>query len=543
MIEQSEILRRRDMRDVFTFTIDPADAKDFDDALSFEIINQGEASNKDEVSNKGELSNLQTGEASNKDEVSNLQTDSPAVYQIGVHIADVSFYVRPGTKTDEDAYKRGTSVYLVDRVLPMLPEELCNDKCSLRPNEDKLCMSVIFTMDADARVLKYKICRTVIRSNARLNYDEAQQIITANQTNVEKPIDFWLRKGKADGESEPTETCRTMIEHVICANQTNDTQSRENRIGGGTEAHRTQHEGNTQLSEAILVLNNIASKLRAERIANGALTIEQDEMRFRLDEHGHPTEIYFEHPNEAHHLIEEFMLLANRTVAKAVGSGRPFVYRVHDLPDGEKLEVVSSFRKRFPNLQRAIDLLTIRAQAKAVYSTYNIGHYGLAFTHYTHFTSPIRRYPDLMVHRLVEKYILTGKKESLTREELEEKCEHCSACEQEAAQAERDSIKLFQAMWMSDHIGEVLPGHISGVTDFGLFVQLDESRCEGLIHVSNIGEKGEYWQYDEKNFRLVCENKNHTSPESPKSYTLGDPVTVKVVRADVNRAQIDFEFA
>ena len=472
MIEQSEIVRRRDMRDVFTFTIDPADAKDFDDALSFEIINQGEASNKDEVSN------LQTGEA---------QTDSPAVYQIGVHIADVSFYVRPGTKTDEDAYKRGTSVYLVDRVLPMLPEELCNDKCSLRPNEDKLCMSVIFTMDADARVLKYKICRTVIRSNARLNYDEAQQIITANQTN--------------------------------------ETQSRENRIGGGTEAHRTQHEGNTQLLEAILVLNNIAAKLRAERIANGALTIEQDEMRFRLDEHGHPTEIYFEHPNEAHHLIEEFMLLANRTVAKAVGSGRPFVYRVHDLPDGEKLEAVSS------------------AQAKAVYSTYNIGHYGLAFTHYTHFTSPIRRYPDLMVHRLVEKYILTGKKESLTREELEEKCEHCSACEQEAAQAERDSIKLFQAMWMSDHIGEVLSGHISGVTDFGLFVQLDESRCEGLIHVSNIGEQGEYWQYDEKNFRLVCENKNHTSPESPKSYTLGDPVTVKVVRADVNRAQIDFEFA
>lgn len=490
MIEQSEILRRRDMRDVFTFTIDPADAKDFDDALSFELINQGEASNKDEVSN------LQTGEA---------QTDSPAVYRIGVHIADVSFYVRPGTKTDEDAYKRGTSVYLVDRVLPMLPEELCNDKCSLRPNEDKLCMSVIFTMDADARVLKYKICRTVIRSNARLNYDEAQQIITANQTN--------------------------------------ETQSRENRIGGGTEAHRTQHEGNTQLSEAILVLNNIASKLRAERIANGALTIEQDEMRFRLDEHGHPTQIYFEHPNEAHHLIEEFMLLANRTVAKAVGSGRPFVYRVHDLPDGEKLEAVSSFRKRFPNLQRAIDLLTIRAQAKAVYSTYNIGHYGLAFTHYTHFTSPIRRYPDLMVHRLVEKYILTGKKESLTREELEEKCEHCSACEQEAAQTERDSIKLFQAMWMSDHIGEVLPGHISGVTDFGLFVQLDESRCEGLIHVSNIGEQGEYWQYDEKNFRLVCENKNHTSSESPKSYTLGDPVTVKVVRADVNRAQIDFEFA
>ena len=443
------------MRDVFTFTIDPADAKDFDDALSFVLNEDG-------------------------------------TYQIGVHIADVSFYVRPNTKVDDDAYKRGTSVYLVDRVLPMLPEELCNDKCSLRPNEDKLCMSVIFTMDADARVLKYKICRTAICSNARLNYDEAQAIIEANQTN--------------------------------------DTESRENRIGGKSESEPT-------LNEIIPTLNALAAKLRAERIANGALTIEQDEMRFRLDEHGHPTEIYFEQPNEAHHLIEEFMLLANRTVAKAVGSGRPFVYRVHDLPNADKLDDLQAFKRKMGERvsQQALDMLTIRAQAKAVYSTYNIGHYGLAFSHYTHFTSPIRRYPDLMVHRLVEKYILTGKKETLTREELEEKCEHCSACEQEAAQAERDSIKLFQAMWINDHIGEILPGHISGVTDFGLFVQLDESRCEGLIHISKIGEEGEYWQYDEKNYRLVCENK--------KSYTLGDPVTVKVVRADINRAQIDFELS
>jgi len=454
IIEQSEILRRRDMRDVFTFTIDPADAKDFDDAISFERL--------------------------------------PETYQIGVHIADVSFYVRPNTKVDDDAYKRGTSVYLVDRVLPMLPEELCNDKCSLRPNEDKLCMSVVFTMDADARVLKYKICRTVIRSNARLNYDEAQAVIEANQTY--------------------------------------DTESRENRIGGKSESEPT-------LNEIIPTLNALAAKLRAERIANGALTIEQEEMRFRLDEHGHPTEIYFEQSNEAHHLIEEFMLLANRTVAKAVGSGRPFVYRVHDLPNADKLDELQAFKRKMGKRvsQQAIDMLTIRAQAKAVYSTYNIGHYGLAFSHYTHFTSPIRRYPDLMVHRLVEKYILTGKKETLTREELEEKCEHCSACEQEAAQAERDSIKLFQTMWMNDHIGEILPGHICGVTEFGLFVQLDESRCEGLVHISKIGEPGEYWQYDEKNYRLVCENK--------KSYTLGDAVTVKVVRADINRAQIDFEIS
>lgn len=283
-------------------------------------------------------------------------------------------------------------------------------------------------------------------------------------------------------------------------------------------------------AEAIMVLNKLAQKLRAERIAHGALTIEQDEMRFKLDEKGHPTDIYFESPNEAHHLIEEFMLLANRTVATSVGSGKPFVYRVHDLPDADKLAEVEQFKRQFKahktsrysaksseGFKRAIDILTIRAQAKAVYSTYNIGHYGLAFSHYTHFTSPIRRYPDLMVHRLVEKYILTGKKISLTREELEMMCEHCSACEQDAAQAERDSVKLFQAMWMNDHIGEIHTGYVSGITDFGLFIQLDESRCEGLIHISKIGDI--------------------------KKYSLGDAVTVKVIRSDVDKSQIDFEFA
>jgi len=459
MIEKLEILRRRDMRDAFTFTIDPADAKDFDDAISFAVI--------EEDDNQSPITN-------NQSPITNH------LYQIGVHIADVSFYVRPGTKIDDEAYQRGTSVYLVDRVLPMLPEELCNDKCSLRPDEDKLCMSVIFTMDADAHVLKYKICRTVIRSNMRLNYDEAQAIIE-----------------NADQAS-------------------------------GVKSGLSGEAGLCSVSEAVCTLNSLAHKLRAERIANGALTIEQDEMRFRLDKDGYPTEIYFEHPNEAHHLIEEFMLLANRTVATAVGAGRPFVYRVHDLPDAEKLEEVKKFKRQCAMtarmrhhqiseeaVRRAIDMLTIRAQSKAVYSTYNIGHYGLAFSHYTHFTSPIRRYPDLMVHRLVEKYILTGKKETMTREELEDKCEHCSACEQEATQAERDSIKLFQAMWMKDHLNEVLDGFITGITDFGFFVQLEQSRCEGLVHMMTI--------------------------EHPEDYVLGDKVTVKVVRVDINRSQIDFE--
>ena len=432
---------------MFTFTIDPADAKDFDDAISFAV---------------------------------NEEDDT---YQIGVHIADVSYYVRPGTKIDDEAYQRGTSVYLVDRVIPMLPEELCNDKCSLKPGEDKLCMSVIFTMDKDAKVLKHKICRTVICSDARLDYDEAQQLIESTQT----------RK-----------------------RHDNDTVTTRKR-------HENEPQEQASLALSISTLNELALKLRAERIANGALTIEQDEIRFRLDEHHHPVEIYFEQPNEAHHLIEEFMLLANRTVAKSVGSGRPFVYRVHDLPDYDKLEEIKKLKRQYKlvkrsdnkAMQRAIDMLTIRAQAKAVYSTYNIGHYGLAFSHYTHFTSPIRRYPDLMVHRLVEKYILTGKKESMGREEMEMMCEHCSACEQEAAQAERESIKMYQAMWMADHVGEVLSGHITGITEFGFFVQLDDSHCEGLVHMMTI--------------------------EHPENYVLGDSVTVQVVKVDVNRSQIDFE--
>lgn len=426
------------MREVFTFTIDPADAKDFDDALSYQVLEDG-------------------------------------LVQVGVHIADVSHYVQPGDAVDEEAYKRGTSTYLVDRVLPMLPEELCNDLCSLRPHEDKLCMSVVFTMTQEAEVVKHKICRTVIRSDARLDYDEAQEMIERNSE--QKQLGLW---------------------------------------------------------EAIHGLDKLAKRLRGKRFEAGALVLEQDEMRFRLDEHGEPVEIYFERPNEAHHLIEEFMLLANRTVAEAVGK-KPFVYRIHDKPDKEKLRELKAFQKRMGKRVPAqvIDMLTVRAMAKAKYSTHNIGHYGLAFKHYTHFTSPIRRYPDLMVHRLLEKYILRGKGESLPRNVLEDMCIHCSEREIDAQQAERDSNKMYQAKWMKQHIGEEADGHISGVTDFGVFVQLDESRCEGLVRINRL-VPGDYMVYDEKNYRLIAE-------ESGKTFTLGDPMRVKIIRADAEKRQIDFK--
>lgn len=475
-ISQNEILRRRDMRDILTFTIDPDEAKDFDDAISFKILDTGN-------------------------------------YQIGIHIADVTHYVHEHTALDEEAYQRGTSVYFVDRVVPMLPEQLSNQLCSLRPNEDKLCMSVILEMDQQAKVIRHKICRTVICSNHRLTYRQAQDILD-------------------DSASTPD-----------------------------------QH-----LATALHSINALAKQLRANRFRQGAINFESPEVHFRLDENNEPIEIFFHNSLDTNHLIEEFMLLANRIVATEIGKekrqdqdaihssdAKPFVYRVHDNPDPEKIGKLSQFIKRFGfNLklssnsktthkhinallddcqgkpaQTLIETLTIRAMAKAVYSTDNIGHYGLAFPYYTHFTSPIRRYPDMMVHRLVAKYLLQSKDKCRSeKDDLEQACVHCSDCEMAAQAAERDSIKEMHAKWINNHLGEEFDAVISGVTEFGLFVQLTDTLTEGLVPIRSI-ERNDYMQFDEENYCLIA-------ARSGKTYTLSDPVRVRVTKVDIERKLIDF---
>ena len=486
-IEDEEIARRVDMRDVVTFTIDPRDAKDFDDALSIRKLESG-------------------------------------LWEIGVHIADVTHYVTPDSIIDKEAYKRATSVYLVDRTVPMLPERLCNNICSLRPNEDKLAFSVVFHVDEFAEVKDYKICRTVINSNRRFTYEEAQEIIECGMRNEE----LGMNKPLSPSDSSP----------------------------------KTGEQYNAE----ILKLNELAKMLRVKRFAKGAIAFDRVEVRFEIDEKGKPLSVYFKEAKESNMLIEEFMLLANKTVAMHIGKPKAvkgakskpktFVYRVHDVPNPDKLENFSTFIKRFGyklkttgksevvsaainNLldqvtgkreQNLIETLAIRSMAKATYTTENIGHYGLAFDYYTHFTSPIRRYPDMMVHRLLTRYLFE-EGHSVNKNEYEEYCEHSSDMEQLAASAERASIKYKQVEYMSERLGQVYDGVISGVTDWGIYVELNENKCEGMIPIRCLDD--DYYEFDEKNYCIVG---RHTG----KRYQLGDELTVKIAKADLVKKQLDF---
>ena len=464
-ISAEEIAKREDFRNVLTFTCDPADAKDFDDALSIRKTENG-------------------------------------LWEVGVHIADVTHYVEEGGIIDKEALNRATSVYLVDRTIPMLPEKLCNNLCSLRPDEDKLAYSVIFELDEDAYVRNSRIVHTIIRSNRRFCYEEVQAII-------------------------------------------------ENQQG--------------EFVDEILVLDKMAKKLRERRFKNGAVNFDRVEVKFNIDENGKPLSVYFKESKDANKLIEEFMLLANRTVAEKIGKvgkdkkAKTFVYRVHDLPDPEKLDNLSQFISRFGYKLRTsgsknditkslnkllndvrgkkeenlIETISVRAMMKAYYSTNNIGHYGLAFEYYTHFTSPIRRYPDMMVHRLLTRYLEEDGR-SANLKKYEGMCEQSSKMEEVAAQAERASIKYKQVEFMSDKIGQVFEGVISGISDWGIYVELNETKCEGLVPMRDLDD--DYYEFDEKNYCLRGRRDHHV-------YQLGDALKVKIARADLEKKQLDFELA
>ncbi len=460
-ITEAEIARRRDFREVLTVTVDPGDAKDFDDALSLRKLDNGN-------------------------------------WEVGVHIADVAHYVHEGSSTDIEAQNRGTSIYLVDRTIPMLPEKLSNNICSLRPNEEKLCFAAVFEMNEEAEILNEWIGKTVIKSARRYAYEEVQAVIEG---------------GEGDYKNE------------------------------------------------IMVLHGLASKLRAMRMKAGSINFHSEEVKFILDEAGKPIDTYVKVQQESHMLIEDFMLLANRTVAERIGKPlgkkkvKTFVYRIHDEPNPEKLNTFLQFIgklgysmnistreklvKSYNDLFKAVDgkgeknlveTVAIRTMAKAEYSTTNIGHYGLAFKFYTHFTSPIRRYPDLIVHRLLERYLLENK-DTVSAENLEPVCKHASEMERRAAEMERESIKYKQAEYLSDKVGKVFDGLISGVSKWGIFVELKQSKCEGMVRYNEM--PGDYYYLDEDNYRVIGQSFG-------KIYRLGDSVTIKVKKVDLARKKLDF---
>jgi ribonuclease R len=466
-ITPEEISRREDFRDVWTCTIDPKDAKDFDDALSLR-----------QFEGKGMRG-----------------------YEVGVHIADVSHYVKEGSVIDKEAQKRATSVYLVDRTIPMLPERLCNFICSLRPDEEKLCYSAIFVMDEEANVKSFHIAHTVIKSNRRYAYEEVQDILM----------------GK-DGD----------------------------------------------YPQELRTLDKLAKKLRERRFKGGSVKFDREELHFDVDENGKPLRAFFKKSNDATQLIEEFMLLANKYVAESIGKVRKgtkaktLPYRIHDQPDPTKLEALREFVVKFGykmktsgtkgaisrslnalmdscqgrKEQKLIETVALRAMMKAKYSTHNIGHYGLAFDYYTHFTSPIRRYPDTMVHRLLTKYQEGGR--SANQQKYEELCEHCSDMEQVAQQAERDSIKYKMVEFMADKLGETYDAHISGIQSYGIYCEIDENHCEGMVPMHDLDD--DYYDFDERNYCLVGRRRHH-------KYQLGDPIRIKVARANIEKRQLDFTLA
>ena len=491
-ITAEDLAGRRDFRDVLTFTIDPADAKDFDDAISFRRLEDGN-------------------------------------YEVGVHIADVTHYVRPGSVVDDEAKSRGTSVYLVDRTVPMLPEKLSNKLCSLRPNEEKLTFSAVFVITPLARIVSQWFGRTVIRSDYRFAYEDAQQVIEAGS----KALDMDM-KGGTDGIAQ---------DNLIPREQ----------------------------KEAVLIMNSLASKLRRKRFASGAISFERPEMKVIVDEKGRPVDVCQKVSKEANWLIEEFMLLANRSVAEFVATGckgkgetpargrkqiKTFVYRVHDEPNQEKLENLKTFignfgyklgptnngkeiSKELNSLfekakdtpeYNAIELLSLRTMAKARYDTENLGHYGLAFKYYTHFTSPIRRYPDMMVHRLLARYLEGG--ESARQETFDKLCKHSTEREIIAAEAERASIKYKLVEFMQDKVGYEFEGHISGLTEWGMYVEVDPTKIEGMVALRDI--KSDFFEFDQEHYRLV-------GRRSRIVYNLGDPVRIRVKKTNLEQKLLDYE--